>query len=425
MQLLIKNARVIDAKSKTDDCLDVLITGGKIAKLAKNIKAKDAKIFDAKGLIVMPGLVDMHVHLREPGFEYKETILTGSKAAAAGGFTSVCCMPNTDPVVDNQEVVEFISSQSKKAGLINVFCVGAITKGLKGRELSDIGDLKAAGCVALSDDGNPVMNSEIMRRAMEYAGMFGLPIISHSEDIDLSAGGVMNEGLVSTKLGLKGIPRVAEISMVSRDIELSRYTGTPLHIAHVSCRESIDLIKKAKKQGIKVTCECTPHHFSLSEEELIDYDTNKKVNPPLRSRDDIKALIDALKDGTIDAIATDHAPHAETEKDIEFDQASFGIAGLETALGLAVLKLVDKGVLSFMDLVRKMSYNPASILNLGKGCIYEGQDADLTVFDPNKEWEVTVDSFLSKSKNSPFICKRLKGKVILTIAGGKKVYSVI
>jgi len=425
MQLLIKNARVIDAKSKTDDCLDVLITGGKIAKLAKNIKAKDAKIFDAKGLIVMPGLVDMHVHLREPGFEYKETILTGSKAAAAGGFTSVCCMPNTDPVVDNQEVVEFISSQSKKAGLINVFCVGAITKGLKGRELSDIGDLKAAGCVALSDDGNPVMNSEIMRRAMEYAGMFGLPIISHSEDIDLSAGGVMNEGLVSTKLGLKGIPRVAEISMVSRDIELSRYTGTPLHIAHVSCRESIDLIKKAKKQGIKVTCECTPHHFSLSEEELIDYDTNKKVNPPLRSRDDIKALIDALKDGTIDAIATDHAPHAETEKDIEFDQASFGIAGLETALGLAVLKLVDKGVLSFMDLVRKMSYNPASILNLGKGCIYEGQDADLTVFDPNKEWEVTVDSFLSKSKNSPFIGKRLKGKVILTIAGGKKVYSVI
>lgn len=338
MQLLIKNARVIDAKSETDDYLDILIEGTKIAKIAKDIKAKDAKIFDAKGLIAVPGLVDMHVHFREPGFEYKETVLSGSKAAASGGFTSVCCMPNTNPVIDNQGVVEFIASQSKKAGLINVYCVGAITKSLKGEELSDIGDLKDAGCVALSDDGNPVMNSEIMRRAMEYAGMFNLPIISHCEDINLSAGGVMNEGMVSTKLGLKGIPRIAEISMVSRDIELARYTGSSVHIAHVSCRESVDIIKRAKKEGVKVTCECTPHHFSLSEEALINYDTNKKVNPPLRTTDDIKALIGGLKDGTIDCVATDHAPHAETEKDVEFDYASFGIIGLETALGLVVKK---------------------------------------------------------------------------------------
>lgn len=424
MQLLIKNARVIDAKSETDDYLDILIEGTKIAKIAKDIKAKDAKIFDAKGLIAVPGLVDMHVHFREPGFEYKETVLSGSKAAASGGFTSVCCMPNTNPVIDNQGVVEFIASQSKKAGLINVYCVGAITKSLKGEELSDIGDLKDAGCVALSDDGNPVMNSEIMRRAMEYAGMFNLPIISHCEDINLSAGGVMNEGMVSTKLGLKGIPRIAEISMVSRDIELARYTGSSVHIAHVSCRESVDIIKRAKKEGVKVTCECTPHHFSLSEEALINYDTNKKVNPPLRTTDDIKALIGGLKDGTIDCVATDHAPHAETEKDVEFDYASFGIIGLETALGLVVKKLVDEGGLTLIDMVRKMSYNPAKILNLDKGYIAAGADADITVFDPKKEWEVTVDSFFSKSKNSPFIGSLLKGKVMLTIAGGKKVFSV-
>ncbi len=424
MRLIIKNARVIDTKSKTDDTLDILIEGKKIAKIAKNIKEKDADVFEAKNLVAAAGFIDLHVHLREPGFEYKETILSGTRAAASGGFTTVCCMPNTNPVIDNQGAVEFILSQNKKAGLINVLPVGAITKGSQGEELSEIGDLKDAGAVALSDDGKPVSNAEIMRRAMEYAGMLKLPVIAHSEDTDLSAGGVMNEGYMSTKLGLKGITRVAEISMISRDIELARYTGTHLHIAHVSCRESVQIIRQAKKNGVNVTCECTPHHFSLTEEALENYDTNTKVNPPLRERDDVKAVLEGLKDGTIDCIATDHAPHAEAEKDVEFDYAPFGMIGLETALGLGISNLVEKGVLTLNQLMQKMSYNPAKIININKGYIAVGADADITVFDPKQNWEVSESAFFSKSKNSPFIGETLTGRVVLTIAGGKKVFSI-
>ena len=424
MRLIIKNARVIDAKAKIDDMLDILIEGKKIAKIAKNIKDNDAEVYDAKNLVATAGFVDLHVHLREPGFEYKETILSGSRAAAAGGFTTVCCMPNTNPVIDNQGVVEFILSQGKKAGLINVLPVGAITKGSQGEELAEIGDLKDAGAVALSDDGNAVSNAEIMRRAMEYAGMFKLPLIAHSEDTNLSAGGVMNEGYMSTRLGLKGIARVAEISMISRDIELARYTGAHLHIAHISCGESVRIIREAKKSGVNVTCECTPHHFSLTEKVLENYDTNTKVNPPLRDSNDVKAILEGLKDGTIDCIATDHAPHAEAEKDVEFDCAPFGIIGLETALGLGISKLVKKGILTLNQLMEKMSYNPSKIININKGYIAVGVDADITIFDPNQNWKVSESGFFSKSKNSPFIGNTLSGRVVLTIAGGKKVFSV-
>ncbi len=423
MKLLIKNARVIDPKSKTDDILDILIEGNKIAKIDNNIKDNDADVFDAKGLVATPGFVDVHAHLREPGFEYKETVLSGSRAAAAGGFTTVCCMPNTKPVIDNQGVVEFILAQSKKAGLINVLVIGAITKGSKGVELSEISDLKDVGVVAISDDGNPVSNSEIMRRALEYAGMLDLPVIAHSEDTELSAGGVMHECYMSTKLGLKGITRVAEISMIGRDIELARYTGAHLHIAHVSCRESVNLIRDAKKSKVNVTCECTPHHFSLTVESLVDYDTNAKVNPPLRDIDDLKAIHDGLKDGTIDCIATDHAPHAQAEKDVEFDCAPFGIIGFETALALGITNLVEKGILSLNQLMEKMSYNPCKIINIDKGYISVGGEADITIFDPNQEWKVSLHNILSKSKNSPFIGKTLKGRVVLTIVGGKKVFA--
>ncbi len=424
MGMLIKKARVLDAKSKTDDILDILIEGKKIAKIAKDINEKDADVFDAKNLVAVAGFVDLHVHFREPGFEYKETILSGSKAAAAGGFTTVCCMPNTNPVIDSQGAVEFILSQNKKAGLINVLPVGAITKGSQGEELSEIAELKDAGVVALSDDGKPVSNAEIMRRAMEYSWMLKLPVIAHSEDVDLSAGGVMNEGYMSTKLGLKGITRVAEISMISRDIELARYTGAHLHIAHISCRESVQLIREAKKSGVNVTCECTPHHFSLTEDALENYDTNTKVNPPLRERDDVKAVLEGLKDGTIDCIATDHAPHAEAEKDVEFDYAPFGMTGLETALGLGISNLVEKGVLTLGQLMEKMSYNPSKIININKGYLAVGADADITVFNPKQKWEVSAGGFFSKSKNSPFIGDILTGRVVLTIAGGKKVFSV-
>ncbi|MCK4993890.1 MAG: dihydroorotase [Candidatus Omnitrophica bacterium] len=424
MKLIIKNARVIDSKSKIDDVLDILIEGKKIAKIDKNIKDNDADVFDARNLVASAGFVDLHVHLREPGFEYKETILSGSRAATAGGFTTVCCMPNTNPVIDNQGVVEFIISASKKAGLINVLPIGAITKGSQGVELSEMSDLKDVGVVAVSDDGKPLSNAAIMRRALEYAGMLKLPVIAHSEDTDLSAGGVMHEGYMSTKLGLKGITRVAETSMVSRDIELARYTGSHLHIAHVSCRESVHLIRDAKKNGVNVSAECTPHHFSLTVESLVTYDPNTKVNPPLRDIDDVKAICEGLKDGTIDCIATDHAPHAESEKDVEFDAAPFGMIGLETALALGISNLVEKGILTLTQLMDKMSYNPSKIININKGYIAVGADADITVFDPKQKWEVTEGDFYSKSKNSPFLGNTLKGRVILTICGGKKVFSI-
>lgn len=422
MRLLIKNARVIDVKSDLDDKLDVLIENNKITKIEKNINDKDAQVIDAADKVLMPGFIDMHVHLREPGYEYKETIKTGSMAAAAGGFTTVCCMPNTNPVIDNQGVVEFVISEARKSAIVNVLPIGAISKSLAGAELSEIADMQNAGIIAISDDGKGVMNADLMRRAMEYASMLNIPVIAHSEDRDLSAGGVMNEGYVSTKLGLKGIPTIAEVTMIARDIEIARYTNTSLHIAHISAKASVALVRQAKKDGLKITCECAPHHFSLTDEAVLGYDPNTKVNPPLRSKADVQAIKQGLKDGTIDCIATDHAPHAESEKDVEYDNAPFGIIGLETAFSLAISELVEPGILSLNQLCEKMAYNPALILNLDKGYIAPGCIADIVIIDPGKESIIRLDSFKSKSKNSPFIGRKVKGAVAFTIRNGKIVY---
>jgi dihydroorotase len=419
MNILIKNGQVIDPANKVDEKLDILVNDGKIAKLVRqgSIPVNDAQVIDAAGRLVVPGLIDMHVHLREPGFEYKETIATGTAAAKAGGFTSVCCMPNTNPVNDSRSVTEFILAQARNAWA-RVFPVGAITKGSKGEELSEMAELHAAGCFAVSDDGKPVMNSAIMRRAMEYSKIFDLLVISHCEDSSLSDKGVMNEGVVSTELGLRGIPRAAEDVMTGRDISLAELTGARLHIAHVSTAGSVRLVRDAKSRGVKITAETCPHYFSLTEEAVRGYNTMAKMNPPLRTADDVAAIKQGLKDGVIDVIATDHAPHAMDEKSGEFDYASFGVVGLETAVGLS-LKLVLEGMLTLNDFVSKMSSNPAKILKLNKGTLSVGADADITIIDPNIEWTVDSARFKSKSKNTPFNDWKLKGIAVQTIVGGR------
>jgi len=419
---LIKNGRVIDPANKIDTVLDILIENGKIIEIGNSLTTHHSPlttIIDASDKIVVPGLIDMHVHLREPGYEYKETIKTGTEAALAGGFTSIACMPNTKPVNDNQSVTDFILDKARKEGVVNVYPVGAITKGLKGEELSEIGELKSAGVVAVTDDGKPVMNSELMRRAMEYASMFDLPVLSHCEDLHLSEGGVMNEGFASTELGLKGIPNTAEDVMTARDIALSELTGARLHIAHVSTRGTVNLIRDAKNRGVKVTCETAPHYFTLTEEGVRGYNTNAKMNPPLRSEDDLKAIRDGLKDGTIDVIATDHAPHEASEKDVEFDKAPFGIVGLETALPLT-LKLVEDGVISLNDAISKLTVNPAKILGINKGTLSVGSDADITIINPEEVWQINVKKFKSKGKNSPFNGWNVKGMVNTVIINGVK-----
>ena len=364
----------------------------------------------------------MHVHLREPGREDEETIVSGCEAAAAGGFTSVCCMPNTNPVIDNQETVKFVLSRAEKADA-NVYVVGAITKSLKGEELSEIGDLIKAGAVAISDDGHFVQNPEIMRRALEYAKMFGITLISHAEDNFLCAGGIMNESFQSTRLGIKGRPAVAEEIAVLRDIRLCALTGGRLHIAHISAAGAVKAVRQAKADGIDVTAEASPHHISLTDDEIgKEFNTNLRVNPPIRTQRDVEAVIEGLVDGTIDCIASDHAPHAEEEKDVEFDQAPPGMIGLETTLGLIKTRLVDKGFLSWADAIAKMTYNPARILGLPGGTLEIGKAADITVIDPEKKWTVKKDGFRSKSKNSPFIGWKLSGKVEHTILGGRIVY---
>jgi dihydroorotase len=420
MDILLKGGHVVDPSADLDSAADVLIKGATVADVGRSLKANGAKTIDCKGRIVLPGLIDMHTHLRQPGREDEETFITGGKAALKGGFTSVLCMANTNPAVDNKSVVEYIYAESAKADLVNIYTVGAVTKGLEGKELTEIGQIFEAGAKALSDDGRPIMDAELMRCALEYAKMFGLPIISHCEDLSLSRNGVMNEGFISTKLGLKGVPRAAEIVMVVRDIELAQLTGSRVHIAHVSTKESVELIRQAKKKKINITCETCPHYFTLTEEAVSGFNTNAKVNPPLRTTDDAEAIKKGLADGTIDAIATDHAPHTEEEKDIEFDFAASGMIGLETALPLVYMELIGKKVLSWSQAAEKMSLNPAKILRLsGKGSLKPGSDADVTVFDLEIKRVVEAKDLESKSKNTPFIGKTLNGAAALTIVGGK------
>lgn len=422
MSLLIKNGRVIDPANNIDDSLDILVEENIIKKVAKGIKAEGSvKVIDAKGKIVSPGLIDIHTHLREPGFEYKETIKTGTMAAAAGGFTAICCMPNTNPINDNRAVTEFILSKAAKEGIVNVLPIGAITKGSQGKALAEISDMVNAGCVAISDDGKGVMDAEVMRRGLEYTKAFDIPVIAHCEDVNLSSGGVMNEGFASTTLGLRGIPKAAEEVMVVRDIALAELTGARLHIAHVSSAGSVESIRTAKKRGVKVTCETCPHYFTLTEDAVIGYNTNAKVNPPLRTKEDVKAIKVGLKDGTIDIIASDHAPHAVHEKEIEFDYASFGMIGLETSLPL-ILNLVREGILTLNGAIAKASINPARLFKLKKGTLSEGADADITIIDTESEWVVEANNLKSKSKNTPFAGMKMKGRAVMTIVGGKIVY---
>jgi len=422
MSLLIKGGRVVDPASATDEVLDIFIQGEKIVKIGKSINLPAKKIIDATGSIVIPGLIDMHTHLRDPGREDEETIRSGTLAAARGGFTTVCCMPNTSPVIDDPSLVHYILRKAEKEGVVEVLPIASITKNEEGKILSEMGRLKRAGAVSFSDDGKWVRDAHLMRRALEYVKMLNLPLISHCEDEDLSKGGVINEGFFSTILGLPGIPREAEEIAVFRDICLARLANSSLHIAHISTVNSLNLVREAKENGIKVTCEVTPHHFTLSEELVRGFDTNTKVNPPLREKDDVKAMQEGLKDGSIEVIATDHAPHSPEEKELEYTLAPFGIIGLETALGLVIKELVKPEILTLSQGIAKLTVNPARILNLDRGRIREEGLANLTIFNLNEEWEVKDKDFLSLSKNSPFVGWILPGKVKWTIFKGRVVY---
>lgn len=421
MSILIKGGRIIDP-GRFVGIADVLIDNGKIAAMGPNLTAPvDGRTIQANGKLVMPGFVDLHVHFREPGFEYKETIQSGSAAAVAGGFTTVCCMPNTNPVNDNQAVTEFILERARLAGLANVLPIGAITKGSEGKELAEIGDLRRSGCVAISDDGKPVMNSLVMRRAMEYALAFDLTVIDHCEDLHLAEGGCMNEGLVSTELGLPGIPAAAEDVMVARNLSLSELTGARLHLAHISTAGSVRMVREAKARGIQVTAEACPHHFLLTEELVRGYNTHAKMNPPLRTWTDVQMIKEGLQDGTIDVIATDHAPHATQEKQQDFTEAPFGIVGLETALPLT-LALVEEGILSLEQAVQKLTSAPAAAFGLKKGTLAVGADADVVIVDQQEPWAVDPSKFRSKSRNTPFVGWKMKGRVNTTIVGGRVVF---
>ena len=420
--LVITGGTVIDPETKTDRIADVFIRDGIIKKVEKargKVKAKE--IIDAKGKMVVPGLIDMHTHLREPGREDEETIYTGSCAAVAGGFTSICCMPNTQPPIDNQETVKFVYEKAKEAKC-KIYCIGCITKGRKGEELTEINDLVQAGAVAISDDGKPVSNPQVLRNALEYSRMFDLPVISHCEDLNLSANGVMHEGFVCTNLGMCGIPSIAEEVVVARDIALAGFIQARMHIAHVSTEGSVELIRQAKKRGVKITCEATPHHFTLTDETIRTFDTNAKVNPPLRTKRDVEAIRRGLKDGTIDCIATDHAPHSIEEKEVEFDFAPPGLVGLETALGLVITELINKRILSWSQAIAKLTFNPARVLNLGGGRIKRNSPGDITIIDPKTSWVVDPSKFQSKSNNSPFGGRKLQGKVCCTIVDGKVMF---
>jgi dihydroorotase len=419
-RLLIRGGRVIDPDTRVDETLDVLIVDGSIAERGRGLEvSEDTRIFDADGAIVAPGLVDMHVHLREPGREDEETIATGSRAAAHGGVTAVAAMPNTEPAIDTPSWVEFVREHPSD---IEVYPVAAITRGRRGEALTEMAELREAGAVAFSDDGSYVADGRVMRRALEYASMVGLPVISHCEEPTLVGSGVMNEGLASTLAGLRPVPAAAEEVAVARDIILARMTGASLHIAHVSTRGSVELVRRAKDEGVNVTCETCPHYFTLTDDEVRSYDTNLRVNPPLRSAADVSAIRTGLADGTIDAIASDHAPHSLEEKQVEFDEAPPGMIGLETLLPLILTQLVRPGTVTLERAIELMSTDPASILGIEHGSLAERSPADVTVFDPDWAWEISADWFMSKSRNSPFIGRRVSGRVLLTVSRGEIVF---
>lgn len=425
MKLLIQNGHLIDPAAPENTGMNILVEDGVVKAWLKAADGvpEGAEVFDASGLLVAPGFIDLHVHLREPGQEHKETIASGCAAAVAGGWTSVCPMPNTSPINDNAAITRYMIEQAERANTANVFPIGAITKSSDGSELAEMGEMKAAGAVAVSDDGRPVPNAGIMRRAMQYAKDFGLPVVDHCEDKSLSAGGVMHEGRVSLLLGLKGMPALAEDLDAVRDIILAKEIDAHIHIAHVSTKGAIEAVRRAKNEHIKVTCEVTPHHFTLTDSAVEGYDTNTKMAPPLRSEEHLEAIIEGIKDGTIDAIATDHAPHHADEKALEYDRAPFGITGLETAIGLAFNELVNKGVIGLERLVEMCSANPAKIFNLnGRGTLQPGSIADITIIDPQLSWTYRGADSRSKSRNSPFEGRDFTGRAVATFVGGKLVY---
>jgi len=423
--ILIRGGRVIDPSRGTDGIADVLIEGGRIAAVGRSVEGPEGtEVIDAAGKVVAPGLIDLHVHLREPGQEDLETVASGSMAAAAGGFSAVCAMPNTDPVTDNQAAVGFIVSQAQRAGRARVYPIGAVTLGQRGEQLAEFGELVGAGAVAVSDDGKPVGSSHMMRTALEDARTFGIPVANHCEEMSLATGGAMHEGLVSTRLGLKGIPAAAEEIMVARDIILAELTGGHVHLCHMSTRGSVELIRRGKEKGIRVTAEATPHHFSLTHERCAGYDTNAKMNPPLREPEDVEAIRQGLKDGTIDVIASDHAPHHYDAKEREFDNAPNGIIGLETALGVAIRDLVEPGLLTLPELVDRMSTRAARVFNLPGGTLAVGAPGDVVVFDPTERWVVRPERFRSKSRNTPYGGAELVGRAHQTVVRGRVVFDL-
>jgi dihydroorotase len=421
-KLILRNGRVIDPASGRNEVADVLVDGSAIAAVGRDLDASGAEVFDATGLIIAPGFIDMHVHLREPGFEHAETIESGGRAAAAGGFTSICCMPNTKPVNDSATVTGYIIERARRFAPVNVFPIGAITKGSEGEEIAAIGSMKAAGVVAISDDGRPVMNARVMRRAMETASAFGLPVIDHCEDLNLSAGGDMHEGIESTRLGLRGIPSASEDVMVARDILLAELTGAKFHVAHLSTRHSVEMVAFAKARGLNITCEVTPHHFALTDKQIRPYDPNYKMKPPLRCCGDVEAIVAGIVSGAVDVLATDHAPHAGSEKMQEFEKCPFGILGLETAIGVTLKELVHTEKIGVERMIELYTTGPARVLNLERGTLAAGAVADITVLDLNSEWTYDVNRSASKSRNSPFDDVTFRGGPVATIVNGAFVW---
>ena len=422
--ILIKNGRVIDPKTRFDDMVDILIKERKISKIDKNIKLKGTQLINAKGCIVCPGFIDLHCHLRDPGRPDEETIESGSQAAIAGGFTSICCMPNTEPAIDNEGIVNYIYKEAARVNLCRVFPIGAITKNREGKEITEFGELIRAGVKGFSDDGDAVTNANVLRHAFEYSKTFDIPIFEHPIDKDLAQNGLMNEGLVSTRLGLIGSPAIAEEVVVARDLLLVQFTGARLHLCHISTKNAVDLIRRAKKEGIMVTCETCPHYFFYNDGVLETFDPNYKVNPPIRSEEDRQAIIEGLQDGTIDCIATDHAPHCQAEKELEFANAPYGMIGFETAISLIITELINKQKFNWFDILAKLTTNPGRIIKEKVGSIKQGTIADLTIVDPKKRWKFTENKIKSKSKNTPFLGKELTGRVVVAIIDGEIKYSL-